>query len=109
MIGMSNAVREVRDSLENQRRSCFTQSTEKGLSMQQPNDRVIVFAGSNVEADLVKLHLQEVGIKAQLENENSGTMVPFASASGGAGAVGVSVPIGDEDRAKKLMERHRGS
>jgi hypothetical protein len=75
--------------------------------MPQPQDRVNVFAGATIEADLVRLHLQEQGIDARLENENVGTVAPYAAAGGGAGAVRVSVPVTDESRARELIERHR--
>jgi hypothetical protein len=76
--------------------------------MSQPVEHIEVFAGPTLEADLVRLHLQEHGIDARLEEENVGTWFPFAADSGGAGAVKVTVPLADEVEARELIARKRG-
>ena len=78
-----------------------------GEEVPHPVDRVIVFAGSTMEADLVKLHLQEDGIEAVLEDEHIGTIAPYAATAGGAGAVKVAVSVVDEPEARELIERHQ--
>ena len=39
--------------------------------------------------------------------ENLGTWAPYAAESGGAGAVKVSVPIGDAPKANDLLQQGR--
>ncbi len=70
-------------------------------------ERVVVFAGTTAESDLVRLHLQESGIDARMVGENLGTWAPYAAESGGAGAVKVSVPIGDAPKANDLLQQGR--
>ena len=77
-----------------------------GEEVPHPVDRVIVFAGSTMEADLVKLHLLESGIEALLEDEYIGTTAPY-TVTGGAGAVKVTVSVVDEPEARELIERHQ--
>ena len=74
--------------------------------MSYPIDPVIVFAGSAIEADIVRLHLQEHGIEAFLEDEHIGTIALYVAAGGGAGAVKVAVSVADEPKARDLIERH---
>jgi hypothetical protein len=49
--------------------------------------------------------LEGQGIQTFLEDEFIGKMVPYAAASGGAGAVKVLIANGDMDRARRIVER----
>jgi hypothetical protein len=80
----------------------------KGEEVPLQGEHVIVFAGSIIEADLIKLHLQEHGIEARLEDEHIGTMAPYAAPGGIFGAVKVAVSVIDESKAGELIERHQG-
>ena len=73
--------------------------------MSQDPERQVVFAGTTMEADLLRIHLQEHGIDARLENETAGTWLPYAAATAGVGAVQVNVPTADVEQARELMQR----
>lgn len=75
--------------------------------LKNANKRINVFAGSIIEADLIKLHLQERGIDAELVNEQIGALAPYVVAGGSAVAVNVSVSVVDESKARELIERQR--
>lgn len=78
--------------------------------MSNPNDLVIVFAGDTFQASLAKNELENHGIPAFLRDELTGTIAPWHSAPGGAGAVKVSVPQQDSEKAmgiiKQFMDRN---
>lgn len=71
--------------------------------MTEDQDFQVVFAGKITEADLVKFVLEEVGIKAWLENEQVGTTIPVGSMQ----EVRVVVTAGDTERARAEIERSR--
>ena len=71
--------------------------------MKKDQDFQVVFSGQITEADLVKFVLEEVGIKAWLENEQVGTTIPLGSMA----EVRVVVTAGDADRARAEIERSR--
>ena len=69
---------------------------------------VTIFSGSGIEASIVVSFLESNGISARLEDEYTGTMAPYATAAGGAGAVKVAVDPEDATSAKELLTQQRG-
>ncbi len=66
-------------------------------------DPVIVFAGSLIEAGLVKSLLEAAGIRVALLNEAMGTLEPWVVDPGGVSAVKVMVPAGQADEAIRIV------
>ncbi len=71
------------------------------------NDKTVkpveVFAGSAVEANMVKSLLENSHIGAFLKDEYIGTLSPWHAAPGGAGAVKVFVSNQDYEKAKIVI------
>jgi hypothetical protein len=72
------------------------------------NKLVSVFAGSPVEADLVRSVLEADGIEVHLKDEFMGGLISFVT-PGGSGAVKVLVPEKDTERARCLIKQFRNS
>ena len=70
--------------------------------MSYRNDWVVVYAGSIVEADLLKCLLAGAGIESRLQNEALGMIAPYIF-QGGAG-VGVAVLREDLENARPIVE-----
>jgi hypothetical protein len=64
---------------------------------------VQVFAGSAVQAQLLKSLLENAEIEAYLKDEFTGIITPFHSA-GGTGAVKIFVSGEDRERARLVVE-----
>jgi hypothetical protein len=64
----------------------------------------IIFAGTAVEAAIVKSLLENAEIDAYLKDEIYGTLEPWVVAPGGAGAVKVVVSSADAERAKMVVD-----
>ena len=64
---------------------------------------VVVFAGTQWEAGLVKSMLEDNEIQAFLKDEILGSLIPSDSASGGYGAVKVVVASHDQENAKLVV------
>ena len=62
-----------------------------------------IFAGTSLEAALVRSYLEDHGIAAFLVEERVGTMAPYAAAAGGAGAVKVAVAPEDVAKARYYL------
>jgi hypothetical protein len=74
--------------------------TDKGV------DPVEVFAGTAVQATLVKSLLENAEILAYLKDEFTGILYPWHTASGGVGAVKVLVSSVDHDKAKIVVDEY---
>jgi hypothetical protein len=70
---------------------------------------VEVFAGTALQASMVKNLLENAEIEAFLKDEISGTLYPWHSAGGGAGAVKVFVSSLDYDQAKALVDEYESN
>ena len=74
------------------------------------NDKQIqlieVFAGSSMQAYMVKSLLENVEIEVFLKDENIGRIVPFQAAPGGAGAVKVFVSDTDLNIARQIVAEY---
>ena len=62
-----------------------------------------VFAGTAMQANLVKSLLENAEIEAFLKDEYMGTFNPWHAAPGGVGAVKVFVPSPDYEKAKIVV------
>ena len=71
------------------------------------NEPVEVFAGTTWQAGMVKSLLENEGIVSFLKDEIIGTLNPWWTAPGGAGAVKVFVSEPDYDAARLIVEEYR--
>ncbi len=65
-----------------------------------------IFAGTAWQAGMVKSLLENEGIEAFLKDEIIGTLSPWWSAPGGAGAVKVIVSNADYGHAMQVIEEY---
>lgn len=70
------------------------------------NHLVEIFAGSFIEAEIVKSLLKNSKIEAFLKDENIGTLAPWQVSAGGAGAVKVIINSNDYEIAKLIVEEY---
>jgi hypothetical protein len=73
--------------------------------MSHSNDLLVVFAGDAFQANLAKNELENNGIPAFLKDELTGTIAPWHSTPGGAGAVKVTVSQQDCDKARSIIQQ----
>jgi len=73
--------------------------------MARSNDLVVVFAGDTFQANHAKNELENNGLTVFLEGEVTGTLAPWHSAPGGAGAVRVTVPNEEAEEAKRIIQQ----
>lgn len=71
--------------------------------MAELHDLVVVFAGSVMDATIVKGLLESSDIDAVLLDEYVGTLAPWYVAPGGAGAVKVAVSQADLDQSQTVL------
>jgi len=64
------------------------------------DDFTVIYSGASLQADLLKSLLEGKGIRAILEDEFLGRMVPYAVPEG----VKVLVPNADVDKASRIVE-----
>jgi hypothetical protein len=79
------------------------------MKAKEENDIIEVFAGSSIEAEIVKSMLQDSDIDVFLKNENMGTIAPWHVSAGGAGAVKIIINSNDYDKAKLIIEKYEES
>ncbi len=68
-----------------------------------------VFAGTAMQASLVKSLLENAEIEAFLKDEYMGTFNPWHAAPGGVGAVKVFVPYPDFEKAKIVVGEYENN
>ena len=68
---------------------------------------IMIFAGTNWEAGVVKSLLQNAEIEAYLKDEHIGMLEPWVSAAGGAGAVKVFVSDLDFKNASEIVNEFK--
>jgi len=68
-----------------------------------------VFAGTALQAGMVKSLLEDANIRAFLKDEVIGTLSPWWAASGGVGAVKVVVSDMDYFRAKLIVDEYENN
>jgi hypothetical protein len=74
------------------------------MKMSDNNFPVEVYAGSIWDVELLKSLLENAEIETFLQDENTGTLAPWYTAGGGAGAVKVIVSNLDFEKAKLIVE-----
>ena len=65
-----------------------------------------VFAGTPWQAGMVKTLLENSGIKAYVQDVIMGTLNPWWTAPGGAGAIRVFVSTNDYESAKVIVDEY---
>ena len=70
---------------------------------------VEVFAGTAVQATLVKSLLENAEIAAYLKDEFSGTLYPWHTTPGGIGAVKVFVSSVDHEKARIVVDEYESN
>ena len=74
------------------------------------NDKEInpveVFAGTAVQATLVKSLLENAEIEAYLKDEFTGTLYPWHTTPGGVGAVKVFISSEDYEKARIVVDEY---
>ncbi len=70
---------------------------------------IIVFEGSPIDSELVKLILNDNGIVASLKNQLMGTIAPWQVSSGGFEPVKVEISERDKEKALKLIDEFNKS
>ena len=73
------------------------------------NIPVEVFAGSAVQATLVKSLLENAEIDAYLKDEFAGTLYPWHTTPGGVGAVKVYVSSLDHEKARIVVDEYESN
>ena len=68
-----------------------------------------VFAGTIMQASLVKSLLEDEGIEVFLKDEFVGSMHPWYASAGGAGAVKVVVSGADFEKAKQVVLKYESN
>lgn len=69
-------------------------------------DLVQVFAGTTIQAEMVKSLLLDSDIEAFLKDEHMGTWFPFQTAPGASGSVKVVVSNLDYEKAKAVVDEY---
>jgi len=77
--------------------------TDKGV------EPVEVFAGTAVQATLVKSLLENAEIESYLKDEFTGVLYPWHSSPGGVGAVKVLVSSADQVKARIVVEEYENN
>lgn len=67
---------------------------------------VEVYAGTNIDVQMVKQILEKEGVKCFIKDEALGTWVPWQAAPGGAGAIKITVPEKEAKKAKEILEKN---
>jgi hypothetical protein len=73
--------------------------------MSRPDDLIVIFSSNIFEAELAKNELENNGIAAFLKDELLGTIAPWHSAPGGAGAVSITVARRDSEKARNIIQQ----
>ena len=70
---------------------------------------VEVFAGTTVQASILKSLLENAEIEAYLKDEFSGTLYPWHTTPGGIGAVKVFVSSVDHEKARIVVDEYESN
>lgn len=83
---------------------------EKFLMKNDKQNRLVeVFAGTSIQAAMVKSLLDAVGIKTYLKDEFMGTLNPWHAAPGGYAAVKVMVFENRVEQAMKIVQEYENN
>lgn len=70
------------------------------------DNSIVVFSGSDWQANMVKSLLEASEIKAFIKDSYMGTLAPWYVSGGGAGAVKVVISKIDVDKAKLIIAEY---
>lgn len=73
------------------------------------NRMIEVFAGSSLEAGIVRSLLKDAEVEAFLKDDYMGTIAPWHVSAGGAGAVKIVVSVVDLEKAKLIIEDYNNN
>jgi len=76
------------------------------MKTKEVNDPVEVYSGTPWQAGMVKSLLEDSEIEAFMQDFIMGTLNPWWTSPGGAGAVKVFVSVEDYDKAKIIVEEY---
>ena len=79
------------------------------MKKNQQVDLVEIFAGTPWQAGMVKSLLENAEIEAFMADEIIGTLSPWWTAPGGAGAVKVYISNAEFDKAKGVVEEYENN
>jgi len=79
------------------------------MKTDKENKPLEVFAGTAVQATLVKSLLENAEIDAYLKDEFTGVLYPWHTSPGGVGAVKVVVSGVDYERARMVVDEYESS
>jgi len=68
------------------------------------NKPVVVFSGKSMEAQMIKIFLENANIEAFLKDEMTGTLAPWTTSAGGIGSVKILVAFKNFDEAKLIID-----
>jgi hypothetical protein len=68
-----------------------------------------VFSGSPIHAGLVKSMLEDAGFRVFVKDEFLGTIAPWWSSPGGAGAVKLLVPTDELELAREVVAQYEAN
>lgn len=74
------------------------------MKTNKENNLVEIFAGSPIEASIVRSLLSDSEIEAFLKDENMGVIAPWQVSAGGASPVKVIISSLDYAKAKSIIE-----
>jgi hypothetical protein len=74
------------------------------MKTKKENELVEIFAGSSIEAEIVRSLLNDSDIEAFLKDEYMGTIAPWHVAPGGVGSVKVVVSRVSYSKAKSVVD-----
>lgn len=76
------------------------------MKTDKENIPVEVFAGTAVQATMVKSLLENAEIEAYLKDEFTGVLYPWHTSPGGVGAVKVLVSSADHEKARIVVDEY---
>jgi hypothetical protein len=79
------------------------------MKKKKDNDIIEVFAGTYIDAEIVKGLLEDSDIEAFLKDGNMGTIAPWHVSAGGAGAVKIIINSDDFEKAQMIIEKYEQS
>lgn len=79
------------------------------METDKESNPVEVFAGTTVQAAILKSLLENAEIEAYLKDEFSGTLYPWHTTPGGIGAVKVFVSSVDFEKARIVVEEYESN
>lgn len=76
------------------------------MTVNNENNLVELFAGSPIDAEIVKSILNDSEIVSYLKDEYMGTIAPWHTSPGGTGSVKVIISDSDFTRAKLIIDEY---